>query len=58
MSPMPRPQAFAILTASGQSYELEDVIVRGRRMRLFKHAPASPQTMYADAGERTPSYRL
>ena len=43
---MTRAEAVATLTAPGQPGELEDIVVRGRRLRAFKNAPPSLRAYY------------
>jgi long-chain acyl-CoA synthetase len=44
-----RAEAIAALTAPGQFYELEQMTIRGRSLRVFKNAPASLRELFADA---------
>ncbi|MFN9711753.1 MAG: AMP-binding protein, partial [Alphaproteobacteria bacterium] len=44
-----RAEAIAALTAPGQFYELEQLTIRGRSLRVFKNAPASLRELFADA---------
>ncbi|WP_397404594.1 class I adenylate-forming enzyme family protein [Phenylobacterium sp.] len=44
-----RAEAIAALTAPGQFYELEQMMIRGRSLRVFKNAPASLRELFADA---------
>ncbi len=46
MHAMNRAEAATALTAPGQPFELEDVVVNGRRLRSFKNAPASLRALY------------
>ncbi|MDY7105081.1 MAG: class I adenylate-forming enzyme family protein [Actinomycetota bacterium] len=52
----PRDEAIRALTAPGEPFELEDVTVRGRQLRVFKHAPATMRDVFestAAHGDRT-----
>ena len=44
-----RAEAIAALTAPGQFYELEQMMIRGRSLRVFKNAPVSLRELFADA---------
>ena len=44
-----RSEAIAALTAPGQTYELEQMTIRGRSLRVFRNAPASLRELYASA---------
>ncbi len=44
-----RAEAIARLTAPGQPHELEEITAAGRRIRAFKHAPASLRQLYDEA---------
>ena len=44
--PMPRAQAIAELSAAGQPYELLDKLIQGRRLRVFRNAPASLRDLF------------
>ena len=44
-----RAEAITALTASGQPYELTQITIRGRTLRVFANAPASLRELYAAA---------
>lgn len=44
-----RAEAIAALTAAGQTYELQQMTIRGRALRVFKNAPDSLRELYAAA---------
>jgi len=44
-----RADAIAALTASGQPYELTQMAIRGRSLRVFANAPATLRELYAAA---------
>ena len=44
-----RAEAITALTASGQPYELTQMTIRGRTLRVFANAPASLRELYAAA---------
>ena len=46
--PMSREAAIAELTAPGMPHALVDAEIRGRRMRVFAHAPTSLRALYED----------
>ncbi len=46
MQAMTRDAAIAALTAPGQPGELEDIVVKGRRLRAFKNAPPTLRAYY------------
>ncbi len=46
MHPLSRADAIAALTAPGQPYALQDIVVGGRRIRSFVHAPTSLRALY------------
>ncbi len=46
MQPLTRAAAIAALTAPGQPGELENIVVNGRRLRAFKHAPPTLRAYY------------
>ncbi len=54
MSPMTRQQAIDALTAPGQRYALEEVLVNGRKLRTFSHAPATLRALYRDTTSDLP----
>ncbi|KAI9000379.1 AMP-dependent synthetase and ligase [Hyaloraphidium curvatum] len=43
---MTHAQANALLTAAGSPFETEDIVVRGIKMKIFKHAPKTLVEMY------------
>jgi long-chain acyl-CoA synthetase len=45
-APLSRPDAIAALTAPGAPFELEPLVIDGRTVRTFKHAPGSLRAMY------------
>ena len=49
MSKVTRAQAIAMLTAVGETYELEEIVVNGANCRGFKNAPRSLREVYANA---------
>ncbi len=44
-----RTQAIETLTCAGAALELQDTVVHGRTVRMFRHAPASLRAMYEAA---------
>jgi long-chain acyl-CoA synthetase len=44
--PLGIAEATAQLTAEGQLFEMEDVVVRGVQLRAYKHAPRSLRTVF------------
>ena len=54
MTPMTRAQAIQAATAPGQPYELEEVTVGTRRLRVFRNAPRSLRALYADSATDLP----
>jgi len=49
-----RAEAIAILTGSGEPYELEEVMQYGEMCRAFKYAPASLRQLYDEARSDLP----
>lgn len=49
-----RQQALESLTAPGQAYELVDVAVRGRRLRVFRNAPRSLRELFEQTASDLP----
>ncbi len=54
MPPIPRAQAIAELTAPGASHELQDALIGGRRLRVFKNAPPSLRAFFAATASDLP----
>ena len=54
MTTLTRQQAIATLTGPGQRYALEDVLVNGRSVRMFSHAPATLRALYSDTASDLP----
>lgn len=54
MTPITRPEAIAALTAPGQPYALEDVVVNGRTVRVFSQAPTSLRALYEGTASALP----
>ncbi len=52
-----RAQAIAELTAPGQPYELQDVVIQGRRLRIFANAPASLRALFESTASDLPAIR-
>jgi long-chain acyl-CoA synthetase len=46
--PLTRAAALARLTARGEPYELQEILVGDRRIRAFKNAPPSIRELFAD----------
>ncbi len=46
---MDRQAALAALTAPGQPYELEEILLYGRTCRAFKHGPSTLRELFEDA---------
>jgi long-chain acyl-CoA synthetase len=44
-----RAEAISALTAAGQTYELQQMTIRGRALRVFRNAPNSLRDLYAAA---------
>ncbi len=49
-----RAQVMAELSATGQPYELYEQVVDGRRLRLFRNAPASLRALYESTASPLP----
>lgn len=49
-----RAEALARITGPGEPYELEEIEALGRRVRVFKHAPATLRDLYAAARSDAP----
>ena len=45
-----REAALRVLTGPGQAYELQDVQIGGRNLRVFKNAPQSLRALFEAAG--------
>ena len=54
MTPLSRPEAIATLTAPGQPYALEDVVVNGRTVRMFSQAPRSLRALFEGTASTLP----
>ena len=54
MTPIPRPEAIAALTAPGQPYALQDVVVNGRTVRMFSQAPGSLRALFEGTASALP----
>ncbi|MCZ6709471.1 MAG: class I adenylate-forming enzyme family protein [Gammaproteobacteria bacterium] len=48
MSNVTRAQAIATLTAPGQTYELESLVINDANLRVFKNAPRSLRELYVE----------
>ena len=51
---MSRPQAIAELTGPGSPYELQDAVIAGRQLRVFKNAPPSLRAFYEATASALP----
>ena len=54
MTPPTRTQAIAEVTGPGAPHELVDALVQGRRVRVFKNAPASLRAMFEATASELP----
>jgi long-chain acyl-CoA synthetase len=54
MTPLSRPQAIAQLTAKGQPFELEEAVIGGRALRVFKQAPPTLRALFEAAATPLP----
>ena len=52
--PMSRPEAIAELTGLGSPYELQDAVIAGRKLRVFKNAPPNLRAFYEASASDLP----
>ena len=52
--PISRPEAIAELTGLGSPYELQDAVIAGRNLRVFKNAPPSLRAFYEASASDLP----